>query len=134
MGRLDYNWSDKTQVYVRGAFQQGDNPIGTVSFSPYTGFNTGQEYRNHYAGDKVETSTDIPLVAHPATVTDDVRVPAAEPHDRDNQDANNPSVTMSVRGACASAGCDVLAGGLRWSRRLRSRVARRTTAPGTRTS
>jgi 1-acyl-sn-glycerol-3-phosphate acyltransferase len=40
---------------------------------------TGQEYRNHYAGEKVETSTDIPVVAHPASVTDDVRVPAAEP-------------------------------------------------------
>src|SRR6266404_3375664 len=46
VGRLDYNWSDRTQVYIRGAFQQGDNPAGTVSFSPYTGFNTGFEYRN----------------------------------------------------------------------------------------
>lgn len=46
VGRLDYNWSDRTQVYFRGAFQQGDNPSGTVSFSPYQGFNTGQNYRN----------------------------------------------------------------------------------------
>ncbi|HJQ23171.1 MAG TPA: TonB-dependent receptor [Blastocatellia bacterium] len=46
VGRFDYNWSDRTQVYFRGAFQQGDNPLGTVSFSPYQGFNTGFEYRN----------------------------------------------------------------------------------------
>ena len=46
VGRLDYNWSDRTQIYVRGAFQEGDNPIGTVSFSPYQGFNTGFDYRN----------------------------------------------------------------------------------------
>jgi len=46
VGRFDYNWSDKTQIYFRGAFQQGDNPTGTVSFSPYQGFNTGFDYRN----------------------------------------------------------------------------------------
>jgi len=46
VGRFDYNWSDKTQIYFRGAFQQGDNPAGTVSFSPWQGFNTGFEYRN----------------------------------------------------------------------------------------
>jgi 1-acyl-sn-glycerol-3-phosphate acyltransferase len=32
---------------------------------------TGQDYRNHYAGERVETSTDVPTVAHPASVTDD---------------------------------------------------------------
>jgi hypothetical protein len=46
VGRFDYNWSDRTQIYFRGAFQQGDNPLGTISFSPYVGFNTGFEYRN----------------------------------------------------------------------------------------
>jgi len=46
VGRFDYNWSDRTQIYFRGAFQQGDNPAGTVSFSPWQGFNTGFEYRN----------------------------------------------------------------------------------------
>ena len=25
---------------------------------------TGQEYRNHYAGEQVETSTEVPVVAH----------------------------------------------------------------------
>jgi hypothetical protein len=46
VGRFDYRWSDNTQIYFRGAFQQGDNPDGTVSFSPWQGFNTGFEYRN----------------------------------------------------------------------------------------
>jgi hypothetical protein len=46
VGRFDFNWSDKTQIYFRGAFQQGDNPPGTVSFSPYEGFNTGFNQRN----------------------------------------------------------------------------------------
>jgi hypothetical protein len=41
IGRLDYNWSDKTQIYFRGVYEQGKNPDGTVSFSPYEGFNTG---------------------------------------------------------------------------------------------
>src|SRR5215471_741078 len=41
IGRLDYNWSDKTQIYFRGVYEQGTNPDGTVSFSPYQGFNTG---------------------------------------------------------------------------------------------
>jgi hypothetical protein len=46
VGRIDYNWSDKTQIYFRLAFQDGDTPAGTVSFSPYQGFNTGFEQRN----------------------------------------------------------------------------------------
>ncbi len=33
---------------------------------------TGQEYRNHYAGERVDASTDVPVIAHPATVTDRV--------------------------------------------------------------
>jgi hypothetical protein len=43
IGRIDYNMSDRTQVYVRGVFEDGSNPPGTISFSPYQGFNTGQE-------------------------------------------------------------------------------------------
>src|SRR5262245_8603627 len=42
IGRLDYNWSEKTQIYIRGVYEQGSNSIGSVSFSPYQGFNTGQ--------------------------------------------------------------------------------------------
>jgi hypothetical protein len=26
---------------------------------------TGQTYRDHYAGERVETSTDVPAIAHP---------------------------------------------------------------------
>jgi hypothetical protein len=40
INRLDYNWSDKTQIYIRGVYEQGKNPDGTISFSPYQGFNT----------------------------------------------------------------------------------------------
>src|SRR5205085_5334585 len=46
VGRLDYNWSDRTQIYVRGVYEEGSNSIGTVSFSPYQGFNTGFEQKN----------------------------------------------------------------------------------------
>ncbi|MFL6215309.1 MAG: TonB-dependent receptor domain-containing protein [Blastocatellia bacterium] len=42
VNRLDYNWSDRTQIYVRGVYEEGANPLGSVSFSPYQGFNTGQ--------------------------------------------------------------------------------------------
>ena len=42
VNRLDYNWSDRTQIYIRGVYEQGATPDGTVSFSPYQGFNTGQ--------------------------------------------------------------------------------------------
>ena len=31
---------------------------------------TGQDYRNHYAGERVETSIEVPVVATPARVTD----------------------------------------------------------------
>src|SRR4051794_3997957 len=43
---------------------------------------TGQDYRNHYAGEKVEVSTDVPVVAHPASVTDGLRVLPAPERDR----------------------------------------------------
>src|SRR6185503_13465911 len=46
VGRIDYNWSDRTQVYIRGAFQEFAKPLGTISFSPYVGFNTGLDGRN----------------------------------------------------------------------------------------
>ena len=50
---------------------------------------TGQDYRNHYAGEKVETSTDIPAVAHPANVTDR--------HHRPKQSANAGQPPMTRR-------------------------------------
>jgi len=41
---------------------------------------TGQEYRNRYAGERVDTSTDVPVVARPAHVTDAAPAP---PPDRE---------------------------------------------------
>ncbi|HJQ27161.1 MAG TPA: TonB-dependent receptor [Blastocatellia bacterium] len=46
VNRLDYNWSDKTQMYLRGVYEEGATPLGTVSFSPYQGFNTGSSVKN----------------------------------------------------------------------------------------
>ncbi len=46
VGRLDYNWSDRTQIYVRGVYEEQNQPLGSISFSPYQGFNTGQEVKN----------------------------------------------------------------------------------------
>ena len=39
--RVDYNVSDKTQIYGRYALQSDNLQAGTVSSSPYAGFNTG---------------------------------------------------------------------------------------------
>jgi len=39
--RIDYNLSDKTQMYGRYALESDNLMAGTVSSSPYTGFNTG---------------------------------------------------------------------------------------------
>src|SRR6185295_17452617 len=46
VGRFDYNWGDKTQMYFRGAFEDASLLTGSVNFSPYDGFNTGQTTRN----------------------------------------------------------------------------------------
>jgi hypothetical protein len=63
VGRIDYNLSDKTQIYFRLAFQDGDNPEGTVSFSPYQGFNTGFEQRNQNYLTSVTHSISSSLVS-----------------------------------------------------------------------
>lgn len=42
VGRADYNFSDKTQIYTRYALYSENDFAGTVSNSPYNGFNTGQ--------------------------------------------------------------------------------------------
>ena len=39
--RVDYNLSDKTQIYGRYALESDNLMAGTVSSSPYSGFNTG---------------------------------------------------------------------------------------------
>ncbi|HWQ34645.1 MAG TPA: TonB-dependent receptor [Blastocatellia bacterium] len=45
--RLDLNISEKTQLYGRHALESQDFQIGTNSFSPYQGFNTGIEAFNN---------------------------------------------------------------------------------------
>lgn len=46
INRLDYNRSDKTQMYLRGVYEEGSTPLGSNSFSPYNGFNTGTFVKN----------------------------------------------------------------------------------------
>ena len=42
VGRVDYNWTDKTSLFVRyAAYDELDFP-GVVNSSPYAGYNTGQ--------------------------------------------------------------------------------------------
>lgn len=42
VGRIDWNISDKTQIYGRFAIESREYFPGFVSFSPYAGFDTGQ--------------------------------------------------------------------------------------------
>jgi outer membrane receptor protein involved in Fe transport len=42
VGRVDYNLSDRTTLYSRYALYSESDFIGTVSSSPYSGYNTGQ--------------------------------------------------------------------------------------------
>jgi hypothetical protein len=46
VNRIDYNLSDKTQIYGRYALQDQVFAIGTNAFSPYEGFNTGATAKN----------------------------------------------------------------------------------------
>jgi outer membrane receptor protein involved in Fe transport len=45
--RVDYNLSDKTQIYTRYALYSEADQAGTVSNSPYAGYNTGQTTFNN---------------------------------------------------------------------------------------
>ncbi len=45
-GRVDYNLSTRTNLFVRYAFDKEDDFPGTVSFSPFPGFTTGQNTQN----------------------------------------------------------------------------------------
>lgn len=48
VGRVDYNWNSKTTVYTRYALQRQTFLPGTVSHSPYDGFDTGDlEFNNN---------------------------------------------------------------------------------------
>jgi outer membrane receptor protein involved in Fe transport len=41
VGRVDYNWTERTTMYARYALQSQDFFEGTNAFSPYSGFDTG---------------------------------------------------------------------------------------------
>jgi outer membrane receptor protein involved in Fe transport len=47
VARLDFSLSNSTQAYIRYAYQSIDFEAGTVTFSPYDGYDTAQRNRNH---------------------------------------------------------------------------------------
>src|SRR5215472_7539937 len=47
VNRADYNFSDKTNMYVRYAYSNEYDFLGTNNTSPYAGYDTGQTNRNH---------------------------------------------------------------------------------------
>lgn len=56
--RVDYNLSDKTQMYGRYALQRDNFSRGTVSSSPYAGFNTGAyDFNNNILFSVIHTFT-----------------------------------------------------------------------------
>jgi outer membrane receptor protein involved in Fe transport len=48
VNRVDWSAGANTQAYIRYAFQKSDTDPGTNSASPYPGFDTGQQNRNHH--------------------------------------------------------------------------------------
>ena len=49
VNRIDYNWTNKTQLYGRFALESRDLFPGVIVFSPYQGFNTGEtDYNQNY--------------------------------------------------------------------------------------
>ncbi len=47
VGRVDYNLSEKTQIYTRYALYSENDFAGSIEQSPYDGFNTGQTIFNN---------------------------------------------------------------------------------------
>jgi Carboxypeptidase regulatory-like domain/TonB-dependent Receptor Plug Domain len=47
VGRVDYNLNEKTQIYTRYALYSENDFAGTISNSPYAGYNTGQTVFNN---------------------------------------------------------------------------------------
>jgi len=47
VARVDYNFTDKTTIYGRYAYQKIDFFNGVVNNSPYAGYDTGENDRNH---------------------------------------------------------------------------------------
>lgn len=58
VNRGDWNVSDKTSLYVRYALEKVDNFDGTVGFSPYKGFSTGNtDFNNNLLGSVTHSFT-----------------------------------------------------------------------------
>jgi hypothetical protein len=47
INRLDYNLSDRTQIYGRYALYSEVDSVGVLSYSPYDNYDLGQTYFNH---------------------------------------------------------------------------------------
>ena len=59
VGRGDYNWTDKTSLYVRYALQSQDFFAGTNATSPYAGFDTGStQFNNNILGSVTHVWSD----------------------------------------------------------------------------
>jgi Carboxypeptidase regulatory-like domain/TonB dependent receptor len=55
-GRVDYHISKDTSFFARYAFDKEDDFAGTVSFSPFPGFSTGQNIKNQNASGTITHS------------------------------------------------------------------------------
>ena len=65
VGRLDFNWTDKTQIYGRYALESQDLFPGTNAFSPFAGFDTGQEnFNNNFLANLTHTWSDRVVSQH----------------------------------------------------------------------
>ncbi len=49
VARIDYNLTDKTTMYGRYTYFHSDQFPGTITFSPYAGFDTGETFRDQNA-------------------------------------------------------------------------------------
>ncbi|MGH9844990.1 MAG: TonB-dependent receptor plug domain-containing protein, partial [Blastocatellia bacterium] len=47
VGRVDWNLSERTQIYVRYALESAEQLAGSLNYSPFDGFDTGQTNKNN---------------------------------------------------------------------------------------
>ncbi|HXG93774.1 MAG TPA: TonB-dependent receptor [Blastocatellia bacterium] len=65
VSRIDYNISDKTQVYGRYALESQDFFEGSNAFSPFAGFNTGSEnFNNNFLASLTHTWSSTLVTQH----------------------------------------------------------------------
>ena len=63
VARIDYNLSDRTQIYGRYGYQSNNLLDGTNASSPYTGYDTGSTQRNHAAMASITHSFSPTLIS-----------------------------------------------------------------------